>query len=437
MLENSSIWSNPAFVAIICMSVLSLLRLNVMLSMISATLIAGLMGGLGITESFNAMIDGMKGNLNIALSYILLGALAVAIAKSNLIKVALNKLIGLMNYKRSTFCFLIAFIACFSQNLVPVHIAFIPILIPPLLHLMNRLELDRRAVACALTFGLQAPYLVLPVGFGLIFQTTILEQLKANGVSATLAQITGVMWIAGLAMVVGLFASVLTLYKKPRHYKEKSFNIENYASLQLNYHDYLTFIGIIVAFAIQLATDSMPLAAFLALAIILLGRGIKFKETDSLMDDSVKMMAFIAFVMLVASGFGEVLQKVHAIEGLVNAITSVVQGKLLGAFLMLVVGLFITMGIGTSFGTIPIIAVFYVPLCAKLGFSIESTILLIGIAAALGDAGSPASDSTMGPTCGLNADNQHNHIYDTCVPTFLVYNLPLIVFGVVGALLLG
>lgn len=437
MLENSSIWSNPAFVAIICMCALSLLRLNVMLSMISATLIAGLMGGLGITESFNAMINGMKGNLNIALSYILLGALAVAIAKSNLIKVALSKLIGLMNYKRSTFCFLIAFIACFSQNLVPVHIAFIPILIPPLLHLMNRLELDRRAVACALTFGLQAPYLVLPVGFGLIFQTTILEQLKANGVSATLAQITGVMWIAGLAMVVGLFVAVLTLYKKPRHYKEKSFNIENYASLQLNYHDYLTFIGIIVAFAIQLATDSMPLAAFLALAIILLGRGIKFKETDSLMDDSVKMMAFIAFVMLVASGFGEVLQKVHAIEGLVNAITSVVQGKLLGAFLMLVVGLFITMGIGTSFGTIPIIAVFYVPLCAKLGFSIESTILLIGIAAALGDAGSPASDSTMGPTCGLNADNQHNHIYDTCVPTFLVYNLPLVVFGVVGALLLG
>ncbi|GAA7563326.1 Na+/H+ antiporter family protein [Helicobacter pylori] len=437
MLENSSIWSNPAFVAIICMCILSLLRLNVMLSMISATLIAGLMGGLGITESFNAMIDGMKGNLNIALSYILLGALAVAIAKSNLIKVALSKLIGLMNYKRSTFCFLIAFIACFSQNLVPVHIAFIPILIPPLLHLMNRLELDRRAVACALTFGLQAPYLVLPVGFGLIFQTTILEQLKANGVSATLAQITGVMWIAGLAMVVGLFAAVLTLYKKPRHYKEKSFNIENYDSLQLNYHDYLTFIGIIVAFVIQLATDSMPLAAFLALAIILLGRGIKFKETDSLMDDSVKMMAFIAFVMLVASGFGEVLQKVHAIEGLVNAITSVVQGKLLGAFLMLVVGLFITMGIGTSFGTIPIIAVFYVPLCTKLGFSIESTILLIGIAAALGDAGSPASDSTMGPTCGLNADNQHNHIYDTCVPTFLVYNLPLIVFGVVGALLLG
>ncbi|AFI06374.1 Na+/H+ antiporter family protein [Helicobacter cetorum] len=436
MLENSSVWSNPAFIAIISMCVLSLLRLNVMLSMISATLLAGLIGGLGLTESFNVMINGMKGNLNIALSYILLGALAVAIAKSNLIKIALNKLIALMDYRRAVFCFLIAFVACFSQNLVPVHIAFIPILIPPLLHLMNRLELDRRAVACALTFGLQAPYLTLPVGFGLIFQTTILEQLKQNGINTSLAQITGVMWIAGLAMVFGLFLAVLVLYRKPRKYIEKSLHTQDYSQLKLNYHDYLTFIGVAVAFVIQLVSDSMALGAFLALAIMLLGRGIKWKDTDALMDDSVKMMAFIAFVMLVASGFGEVLQKVHAIEGLVNSITSLVQGKLLGAFLMLVAGLFITMGIGTSFGTIPIIAVFYVPLCAKLGFGIEATILLIGTAAALGDAGSPASDSTMGPTCGLNADNQHNHIYDTCVPTFLVYNLALIVFGVLGALLL-
>ncbi|WP_104748654.1 Na+/H+ antiporter family protein [Helicobacter cetorum] len=431
-----SVWVNPAFVAIIVMCALSLLRLNIMLSMISATLIAGLMGGLNLTESFNVMIDGMKGNLNIALSYILLGALAVAIAKSNLIKIALNKLVRFMNYKRATFCFFIAFIACFSQNLIPVHIAFIPILIPPLLYLMNRLELDRRAVACALTFGLQAPYLALPVGFGLIFQTTILEQLKLNGVETNLAQITSVMWIAGLAMVVGLLVAVLVLYRKPRKYIEKSFDLEDYSKLKLNYHDYLTLLGIVVAFLVQLVTESMPLAAFLALALMLLGRSIKWKDTDALMDDSVKMMAFIAFVMLVASGFGEVLQKVHATQDLVNSIASVIQGKFMGAFLMLVAGLFITMGIGTSFGTIPIIAVFYCPLCKSLDFGVEATILLVGIAAALGDAGSPASDSTMGPTCGLNADSQHSHIYDTCVPTFLVYNLSLIVFGVVGALLL-
>ena len=94
------------------------------------------------------------------------------------------------------------------------------------------------------------------------------------------------------------------------------------------------------------------------------------------------------------------------------------------------------MGIGTSFGTIPILASIYVPLSLSLGFSNAAIILLIGIAAALGDAGSPASDSTLGPTSGLNADGQHNHIYDTCVPTFIFFNIPLMIGGIVGAMLL-
>lgn len=104
---------------------------------------------------------------------------------------------------------------------------------------------------------------------------------------------------------------------------------------------------------------------------------------------------------------------------------------------MLVVGLFITMGIGTSFGTIPIIATIYVPLAQQLGFTPTATILLVGVAAALGDAGSPASDSTLGPTAGLNIDGQHDHIRDTCLPTFLHYNIPLILIGTLAALLIG
>lgn len=65
---------------------------------------------------------------------------------------------------------IITIIAMMSQNLIPVHIAFIPILIPPLLHLMNKLKIDRRAVACALAFGLKTPYIAIPAGFGLIFK---------------------------------------------------------------------------------------------------------------------------------------------------------------------------------------------------------------------------------------------------------------------------
>ena len=41
-----------------------------------------------------------------------------------------------------------------SQNLIPVHIAFIPIVIPPLLSLFNDLKIDRRLIALVIGFGL-------------------------------------------------------------------------------------------------------------------------------------------------------------------------------------------------------------------------------------------------------------------------------------------
>ena len=99
---------------------------------------------------------------------------------------------------------------------------------------------------------------------------------------------------------------------------------------------------------------------------------------------------------------------------------------------MLLIGLFISMGIGTSFGTIPILPVLFVPICVKLGLSAPASIILMSATAALGDAGSPVSDTTLGPTSGLNADGQHDHIKDTCVPTFLHFNIPLIIFALVA-----
>lgn len=103
---------------------------------------------------------------------------------------------------------------------------------------------------------------------------------------------------------------------------------------------------------------------------------------------------------------------------------------------MIVLGLLITMGIGTSFGTVPVIAAIYVPLDMKLGFSPAATVFLIAVAAALGDAGSPASDTTLGPTAGLNADGQHDHIWDTCVPQFIFFDIPLMIVGILAPLFL-
>ena len=149
------------------------------------------------------------------------------------------------------------------------------------------------------------------------------------------------------------------------------------------------------------------------------------------------MMGLFGFIMISAAGFAEVMKATQAIDSLVQSTTQAIgDNKMLAALLMLHTGLLVTMGIGSSFSTIPIIASIYVPLCLQFGFSPLATAAIVGTAAALGDAGSPASDSTLGPTSGLNADGQHDHIWDTVVPTFMHYNIPLILFGTAAAMLL-
>src|SRR5699024_6940453 len=140
---------------------------------------------------------------------------------------------------------------------------------------------------------------------------------------------------------------------------------------------------------------------------------------------------------LVASGFGNILQETGAVEALVAATSGILGvNKVVIAFILLLVGLVIPIGIGSSFATIPIIPSFFVPLFLPAGFYPLPPAILIGTAGALGDAGSPASDSTLGPTSGLNADGKHHHIWDTCVPTFLHFNIPLFLFGWLGAIIL-
>ena len=183
---------NPIVLSVIAMSILCLLRFNVLLSVIVASLVAGLAGGMTVTTTIESLIGGMGGNSETAFSYILLGALAIVIGRSGLATVVTKKITNIVGTKKVAFTLLIAFVSCFSQNLIPVHIAFIPILIPPLLVVMNRMKIDRRAVACALTFGLKAPYVSLPVGFGLLFMTIIKDQMVANGVNVSISDIASV-----------------------------------------------------------------------------------------------------------------------------------------------------------------------------------------------------------------------------------------------------
>lgn len=438
--------SNPVFLSIVLMLVLCVLRCNVMLSILISAMFAGILSGIvpqdtaysfseNLTYTLSTFINGMKGNLETALSYILLGVLAAGIANTNLTAILINKISKLITKSKYYFIAAIAIISCFSQNLIPVHIAFIPILIPPLLAIMNKMKIDRRAIACALTFGLQTPYISIPVGFGLLFFTLLQKEMANNGLNVSISQIASVMWLSAIPMIIGLITAII-VYKRPRIYNEiESATPLNLDSLRMGGKEWGALLGVLVALGIQLCYSSLPLGALLGIITMILTGAIEYKKMDNIFDKGVHIMGFIAFVMLVAAGFGEILRTTGGIPELVNSAASLAGGKFGGAVLMLVIGLFVTIGIGTSFGTIPIIAAIYYPLALELGFSVPAIILLIGIAAAVGDAGSPASDSTLGPTSGLNFDKQHNHIYDTCIPTFVFFNIPLILFGIAYAVL--
>lgn len=183
---------NPIVVSVVVLCALCLARVNVLLALIAASLVAGLTGGLGLTKSMELLSGGFSANATTALSYILLGTFAVAIAHTGLMQMLVRWIGAKMGGKPLVFCFGIAFIACLSQNVVPVHIAFIPLLIPPLLKLMNKMRLDRRAVSCALGFGLTAPYVSLPIGFGLIFQGIVAQSMTQNGMAVTVSDVASV-----------------------------------------------------------------------------------------------------------------------------------------------------------------------------------------------------------------------------------------------------
>ena len=432
---------NPVIVSVILLCVLCLCRINVLLAIIISAIAAGLVGGLHITEVMNTFISGMGGNSETALSYILLGTFAAAMTHTGLATILAKKIAGIIGNKKIMLLFILAGIAVLSQNLIPVHIAFIPIIIPPLLHVMNKFELDRRAVACSLAFGLKAPYITIPAGFGLIFQGLIAENMTVNGMTVLKNDVWKSTWILGLAMIAGLLAAIFIAYRKPRKYEDKEvlqneLVKEDEKALKLNKNHYITLIGAFATLIVQLLTKSLPLGALVGLGIVFGGGAVSHRKMDNLINEGIGLMGYVAFVMLVAAGFAMVLKATGGVDTLVNAMIPFMQNsKLLAAVLMLVLGLFITMGIGTSFGTIPILAVLFIPICIKLGFSIPASVVVLAAAAALGDAGSPASDTTLGPTAGLNADGQHNHITDTCIPTFLFFNIPLIIFAIIAVFL--
>ena len=169
-----SILINPVTVSVLVLCALCLTGLNVLLSMLIACIIGGVAGGIplhsapeGTQTVMQLLTSGFASNATTALAYILLGTFATCISTTGLAEILSKKLSRLLGGHRLALIGVLTLVAWLSQNLIPVHIAYIPILVPPLLGMMNRMKLDRRAVACALAFGHKVPYITIPFGFGL------------------------------------------------------------------------------------------------------------------------------------------------------------------------------------------------------------------------------------------------------------------------------
>lgn len=469
---------NAVVIAILVMFILSLARVSVVFTLVISAIVGGLVAGLSLSDTVSAFNDGLGKGAEVALTYAILGAFALALSKSGLPDLLAHKLIGILGkgvthsqankVKYLLFSILLIAAIC-SQNVIPVHIAFIPVLIPPLLKVMNHLNLDRRAAACVLTLGLVGTYIFIPSGFGAIF----LEQILMGNINKIGAeyglQVERWMMPAGMAisvlgMVIGALIAVFISYRKPRHYEDRSVKAATTIDLdkpiragEVNLEDdaenlkveaskapviskmtmFMAVLAVVLTFLVQRFSGSMMLGGLVGFAILSAAGIFKWREADDIFVQGMRIMALVGFIMISAEGFASVLTATGDINNLVNSIVEIIGGnKALAAFLMLFTGLFVTIGIGSSFSSVPVLAVIYIPLCVQFGFSPLATVAMIGTAAALGDAGSPASDSTLGPTAGLGIDGQHDHIWDTVVPTFIHFNIPLLIFGWVAVMVL-
>lgn len=380
--------------AIVVMFGLSLARVPVVFSLVIGAVTGGLLAGLGLHGTMEAFNNGLGGGAKIALAYGVLGAFALALARSGLPDLLAYKLIttlkGDSNVKAQNKVKLLIYVtlvlaAISSQNLIPVHIAFIPVLIPPLLAVFNHLHLDRRAVVCLLTFGLCATYMLIPVGFGAIFLNDVLGQNintfgKPYGFQITYDQIPKAMMIPVSGMFLGLLVAVFISYRKPRYYADipiegTTQRISGEVSEDKNTQPqiakftlYMAAIAVISTLIVQLYSDSMILAGLIGVAILSFAGIFKWKEADDVIITGMRMMALVGFIMIAAQGFASVIEATNQVPALVEAsVQWIGNSKGLAAFLMLLVGLLITLGIGSSFSTVPILAIIYVPLCIQFG----------------------------------------------------------------------
>ena len=159
-------------ISILIMIGLSLAGINVIIAIISGAILSGLLAGQELDIIIQTFLKGTGDGAIVALTYALLGGFAATIARTGFTQLITDKILSsyhAVDYKTTVtnkgtwyVLFLVFVMSIVSQNLVPVHIAFIPLLIPALLPFLSKEHVDRRIVACIITFGLTATYMLIP-----------------------------------------------------------------------------------------------------------------------------------------------------------------------------------------------------------------------------------------------------------------------------------
>ena len=379
---------NAVILAVLVMVGLSLARVSVVFALVAGALVGGLFSGLSLTDTLGAFNDGVGGGAKVALAYATLGAFAVALSRSGLPDLLAARLIGMLNGESTPSPSDRHQVRLAGQRDIGGDLVPEPDPCP------HRLHSDPDSATAGgheppapgsprcrlcLTFGLTAPYMLLPVGFGSIFLNDILlaninEAGQAMGLEVTRGMVPMAMAIPVGGMFLGLLTAVFVSYRKPRDYANreiKSTNVPHHTPVHAPSRSGLIMAGvaIIAALGIQLYSGSMILGGLVGFAISL-GGLFKWNEADDLFTSGMRMMALIGFIMISAAGFASVMKATGDIQTLVDASFHIIgDNKPLAALVMLMVGLFITLGIGSSFSTIPIIAAIYVPLALQFGFS--------------------------------------------------------------------
>ncbi|MCD8818151.1 Na+/H+ antiporter family protein [Mammaliicoccus sciuri] len=436
---------NAVLVAVIVMIILCLMRLNVVLSIFIGALTGGLLSGMSVDKVISTFGKTIVDGSEVALSYALLGGFAALISYSGITDYIVGKIITSMKKENSQksrvkikilLVAVLLVISVLSQNIIPVHIAFIPILIPPLLSLFNELQMDRRLIATVIGFGLCFPYILFPYGYGHIFQSIIFDAFGKANVDIEFNSIWKAMLIPSMGYVFGLIVAII-MYWKPRTYKTIKVEEDEEMKTLKPYPLIVTGLAILGTFVVQTLTESMIFGALAGILIFFFSGLYNWRDLDAKLVEGIQIMAYIGVVILTANGFAGVMSATNEVSSLVKGLATITgDNKAFSIIMMYIIGLIVTLGIGSSFATIPIIASLFIPFGQEIGLSTMALIAVIGTAGALGDSGSPASDSTLGPTAGLNVDGEHDHIRDTCIPNFLIYNMPLIIFGFIAAMVL-